>query len=154
MAKTKRRGVHPDIQGARGRVERWRRERKQICPMPEELWLEATRLAQQHGVGAVAVGLGLDYSRLKARVRALAKEALGAPLAEEHRAEEKERSGVVEFVELRPVAPVPSAEQVEATIELTRADGSTLIMRLPTGGPGGERLDLVAMTRAFLENGA
>jgi hypothetical protein len=157
MAKTRQRSVHPDIERARGRVELWRQERKQHGPMPEGLWHEAARLAHHHGVQAVAVALRLDYGRLKARVRGVDQQTLSAPLGagEESSAEENDHGGVVEFVELRPVAaaPVPSSEQAEATIELTRADGSTLSIRLPVGGAGQDRLDLAAVTRASLGNG-
>lgn len=155
MAKTRQRGVHPDIEGARCRVERWRRERKQHGPMPEELWHEAARLAHHHGVQVVAVALGLDYNRLKARVQSLGEAPLSAPLGagELSGAEEDDTNKVFEFVELSPVARVPSIEQVEATIELSRADGSKLSIRLPVGGTGQDRLDLVAMTRAFLGEG-
>jgi hypothetical protein len=33
--------------------------------MPEKLWGEAVRLAQVHGVRAAALGLGVDYGKLR-----------------------------------------------------------------------------------------
>lgn len=47
------------------RIAAWRATRRVGSPMPERLWGEAVRLAQIHGVRAAAVGLGVDYGKLR-----------------------------------------------------------------------------------------
>ncbi|MEW6746907.1 MAG: hypothetical protein AB1486_29570 [Planctomycetota bacterium] len=50
------------------RVEHWRRSRTKLWPMPEDLWEAAARLAERHGVYAVARALRLNSASLKQRV--------------------------------------------------------------------------------------
>ena len=47
------------------RIAAWRATRRVGSPMPEALWGEAVRLAQIHGVRAAALGLGVDYGKLR-----------------------------------------------------------------------------------------
>jgi hypothetical protein len=121
----------PGIVQLRVRVEHWRKTRKAIKPMPEELWLEAVGVAREHGVFAVCREIGLNYNALKARLR-------------------RERPPVArpqsEFVELKlPVVASGGAPLRAVELELVRAGGDRMIMRLSVG----ETSEVVALARAF-----
>lgn len=58
------------------RIAAWRATRRVGSPMPEKLWGEAVRLAQIHGVRAAAVGLGVDYGKLRKLATTMAAKGL------------------------------------------------------------------------------
>lgn len=62
------RELEQELQKLRKPLEKWRRQNGAPKRIPEEIWVKATELACRHGVGAVAAGLRLDYSKLKGKV--------------------------------------------------------------------------------------
>ncbi len=50
------------------RIELWRRRRGKMCPMPEELWIEAAELGRRFGISTLSKKLRLDFRCLKRRV--------------------------------------------------------------------------------------
>jgi hypothetical protein len=124
------------------RVEAWRKARSGPEPMPEALWKEAVQLARQYGVCLIARAVGIDYSRLRNKVR----KAMELPVAVNQPA----------FIELAlnpGEADGPADGQggpvrggAGSTIEISRPDG--LCMRiLLEAGRGNETAEIVA---AFL----
>jgi len=132
MSRRKEGKISPDVASLRRRIARWRQTRLKRSPMPEELWLEAARLAQDQGISPIARQLGVGYASLKGRVEQAPQPAEDAP------------SHGGEFVEL-------SAEQflVQASkavvVELADEDGRRLTVRLDDGG----QLDVVGLLQAF-----
>jgi len=49
----------------RASIEEWRRSRKTLGTMPENLWASATRLAREFGVSEIARALKIDHGKLK-----------------------------------------------------------------------------------------
>ena len=68
MSRRKTGKISPDVASLRRRIERWRQTRLKRSPMPEDLWLEAARLAQDQGISPIARQLGVGYASLKDRV--------------------------------------------------------------------------------------
>lgn len=96
------------------RLETWRAGRQVGQRIPEELWQEAVRLAQVHGLSATSTALKLYYYGLRRRMgRPRRRSAKGQPTT---------------FVEL--AAPIVSAAD-HGTLELHRPSGSRLTLRLP-----------------------
>jgi hypothetical protein len=125
-------GVEDRIEAVRAGIEGWRRIRAKGSPMPAELWDAATALAQREGVAQIARALRIDPGSLKARLEAA-----------------RGRGG--------PVAPAGFAavdlslcvgEAAGSVIELSRADGAKLVVRLAGS------VDVVALAGAFLRCGA
>ena len=87
-----------DLERVRVDLEAWRGQRQGGGGrVPEQIWRQATRAATQHGVKEVSRRLGLNYQRLKQRVRVA---TVAAPLFVEvggEDAEEKELPCVVEL---------------------------------------------------------
>jgi hypothetical protein len=134
------RGKQPKISAAvdrlRRQIERWRQTRRKRSPMPEELWQEAARLAEDHRISPIAPHHGVGYASLKGRVEQAPPPDEDAP------------SHGGEFVEL-------SAEQLfgasprAVVVELAAQDGLRLTVRLDDGG----QLDVVRLLEAFCERG-
>lgn len=82
--------------------------------MPEDLWRASVDLAREHGVWCVSRALRVRYDTLRRRL--------------EESSVEPERT-VHGFVELRSAGPIAAPEQA-STIELSRADGTRLTIRL------------------------
>jgi hypothetical protein len=62
------RPVSARVKQLRARIERWRTTRERRTSMPSDLWAEAARLAQGHGVYPVARALRISYEGLKRRI--------------------------------------------------------------------------------------
>lgn len=112
----------PDLVTARREIERWRRTRAKVSPMPEPLWETAVGLVEMHGVRGTAVGLGICYKSLRKRLAATATRAL-------------EKTASRPFVEVRPIAtPAWIADVPEASapivLELSGVAGQRLTLRL------------------------
>ena len=111
-----RRQLPKEIERARQRFERWRKNRKKVTRIPEGLWASAAEAARLHGVNPTAIALGLDYSHLKRRMRfapgSTRRKKLKAP----------------SFVEL--IVPPESRHLPECTIELQNARGAKMKIRL------------------------
>lgn len=95
------------------RLKHWRSTRLRGQRIPEDLWSAATSLARVHGLSATATVLKLDYYGLQRR--------LGLPR------KGKSASLPSTFVEL---AGVLSAKSDAGTVELVRANGSRMTLRL------------------------
>lgn len=107
------------------RVEAWRKTRPKGSPMPARLWEEAAQLARRHGVNPIARALRLEYYALKRHL--------------EGDTEWKEPARPA-FVE---VSVRPPAETRDCVVEMERADGARMRVRLTSPG------DLVAVTESF-----
>ena len=116
-------------------VERWRRTRAKLSPMPAPLWKATIALARRLGVNPVKNALGLNYRALRSRVEAggevAASGSAGAPTAR--------------FVELSgaQVLGVPVATGPE--VEVSDALGARLTVRLVAGN----QLDVARLVEAF-----
>ena len=136
MSREKRPRTSQDVARLSRRIERWRKTRLKRSPMPEELWQEAARLAQDQGISPIARQLGVGYASLKGRVEQAPQQ------------DEAARSQGGEFVEM-------SAEQLfgaspkAAVVELAGQDGLRLTVRLDDSG----QLDVVRLLEAFCERG-
>jgi hypothetical protein len=119
----------PAIDDLHRRLIQWRSDRSKKGPIPEELWLEAARLARVHGISRVAVALGLGFKGLKERTEG----------ATEPPAVTKGPS----FVEIDP----RSMSLVSGTsVEVERPDGTKMTIRLSGAVP----LDLATLVDSFL----
>ena len=115
------------------RITHWRTTRPHRGPMPEDLWLEAVRLARRHGIYAIARALKLNYEALKGRV-------LQGPPRRRARSTSSARPA---FVQLDPM---PGISGPSSTVEIEGVRGGKLTIRL--SGP--TALDAVAIVGAFL----
>jgi hypothetical protein len=118
------------LQEVRSGIDVWRWTRRKRSPMPEELWSQATTLAQNLGVWRVARDLGLSYESLKRRVE-----------------EKATRKGAdsVRFVEVRGSDVMGVANNNGTVIELQATDGTRMTVRLG----GGVQVELRALIAAF-----
>ena len=129
MARTNRFELPAEVQAAVAQMQDWRRRHKPRTRIPEEIWIEATRLAQRHGVGLVSHALGLWHKTLKQLVQApsaLAK-APAAPA----------------FVELEPFVG-SAAVSAGPVVEVWRPDGCRMVLSLHGAGGGDPSALLVA----------
>jgi hypothetical protein len=131
MARTARLLPAPLFRGAQ-RFARWRGKRT-THSIPAPLWTLATRLGVEHGVSRASRALGVAYHALRKRVEA----ATSSP--------PRRQVSPSAFVELLPPVSRPAAEHV---VELVDASGTR--MRIETRD--GSTLDLVALSRLFLEH--
>src|SRR2546425_535384 len=101
-----------EIEQARHRFERWRKNRKKITRIPDRLWASAAEAARLHGINPTAIALGLDYNHLKRRMR----------LAQ--RNTRRKGAKAASFVEL--IVPRESRHLSDCTIELENARGAKM----------------------------
>lgn len=102
--------------------------------MPKDLWDAAVKVSREHGVWAVSRALRLNYGSLRTRLEAQApSKSAGAC----------ETSG---FVELDATAVLSATAPATAVLELSRADGARMTIRLEGRGV----LDLPSLAAAFL----
>ena len=124
-----------EIEHARLRFERWRRNRKKVTRIPERLWAAAVNAARLHGVNPTSIALGLDYNHLKQRMRSSASGATkAAPLKG------------ASFMEL--IVPPDSGHSRECTIELENAHGAKMKIQLQNVGIK----DLAEWSRTFWDD--
>lgn len=125
----------PQIESIRQRLERWRRNRKQRSPIPEELWTAAAELARRHGLAKTARALRLDYYSLKERI----EKAGDRPGSCQVNARPT-------FVEL---VPQPTTAVSECTVELEDPSGARMRICLKgTAVP-----DLIDLSNSFWRTG-
>lgn len=117
--------VHDSVISVRRRLDEWRRTRRKRGPVPANLWKEAARLAELHGINPVARALRLDYYALKSRLESGRPSGGGAKAA---------------FVEVAVAPPVPSPGCI---VEVERPDGARMRLQLSRAE------DLVAVTGSF-----
>ena len=130
------RSFSSDIEGARRRLEVWRKSRPRGKRIPTRLWALAAALARAHGVSRVSQRLGLDYNGLKRRA-----EAIRAP----RRSRLEPPPGFVELPLIQQPGQVPNC-----TVELARGEGAKMTIRWE----GKEGLDLVGLAEAFWRSGS
>ncbi|MBM3274183.1 MAG: hypothetical protein FJZ00_03455 [Candidatus Sericytochromatia bacterium] len=128
------RGAVPaEINHLRERVERWRRSRRGLGPMPGELWAEAVAVARKHGLYATARGAGIDYGALAERMRS----APTAPSAG--------KSAAVQFVEWSGVEVLgQAAAPAGAVVEMRDGSGRQVTVRMSEG----EAVDVAGIVAA------
>jgi hypothetical protein len=102
-------------------IERWRRTRAKLGPMPPELWKRAGAVAARVGTSAVAQAAGLNASR----VRAQKEEATRAAVARQA----APRPPFVELSGAQVLAAAPS-DRDGALVELVDGRGGKLTVRL------------------------
>lgn len=98
-------------------LSQWRQDHHGRGRIPEDLWVEAARVAHEHGLHKTARLLGLDYYSLKKRLQAESGPAMDSPSSPA-------------FVELQ--ATYPSAA-FECILELQNAQGTQLKLHLRGG---------------------
>ena len=133
MAERRKQLQSSEVEGARTRIEYWRRTRVKRTAMPEELWSEAASLARAHGIYRISRGLGVSYESLRRRVEQGTREGRGSG---------RRQGGFVELSMTELVQPSPAAG---AVVELSRADGTKLMVHLPDG----EGVDLPGLAKVL-----
>ena len=74
----------PQLAETAAALAQWRSTRRRSSRIPEELWSQATELAERYGIAKVAIALKLDYKSLKHRLltaRNAAEDARSAPVS-------------------------------------------------------------------------
>ena len=132
MEQTKSDALPADIEAVRQGIEEWRQTRAKRTRMPEDLWQAAVSLAREHGLWRISRALRVRYEGLKSRL---------AP-AKARSAEPKD----ARFVELGPALGRARGEAGVTTVELSRADGARLSLRVPDGG-----VDVQSLMSAFCQ---
>ena len=116
---TKTTGGGEDLHRLMAGFGRWRRNRRGLERIPEELWLEAASVAKGHGVYRVSRRLGLDYNILKRRT-------------EESNTRSPRQDSACQFVEIdMNWAPTMNG----CLIELEGGCGERMTIRLPRADP-------------------
>ncbi len=118
------------LQLVRRRIDVWRWTRLKRSPMPEDLWVQATKLAGNLGVWRAAHELGLCYESLRRRVEEKAS---------------RKQAGDVRFVEVRGSELMDVASSNGTVVELHATDGTRMTVRLGSGG----QVDLQALVASF-----
>ena len=130
MARPKEDRTAQGLQQVRRRIDVWRWTRLKRSPMPEDLWAQATKLAEALGVWRVARDLGLCYESLKRRVEEKAS---------------RKQAGTVRFVEVRGADLMDVTSHDGAVVELHATDGIRMTVRLGSGA----QVDLEALVASF-----
>ena len=124
--------VNPlQLQAVARRLNAWRARRQRGQRIPEEIWNSAVSLARVHGLNPTTAALKLNYYDLQRRL-GVAPVRRPRPPAQSN------------FIELAP----PSAPSLceGDTLELVRASGSRVILRLAHANPK----DLRPLVQLFL----
>src|SRR5215475_8456895 len=120
-----------EIERARLRFKRWRKNRKKVTRIPDRLWATAVDAAHLHGVNPTAIALGLDYNHLKERARSASRTTRG------------EKAKSPSFMEL--IMPPETRHLRECTVELENARGAKMKVHLQNV----EMNDLAAWIQRF-----
>ena len=116
------------------RLKAWRATRTPGQRIPDELWRAAADLARVHGLSRTATALRLSYYDLQRRLSGV-------------RVQRRRRVPAPTFVELAPLAS-PAGPSEGGTLELVRASGARLTIRLPNA----RARDLLPMVQLFLRH--
>jgi hypothetical protein len=117
------------FQQIRRRIDVWRWTRLKRSPMPEELWTQATKLANAHGVWRAARELGLCYESLKRRVEEKSS---------------RRQAGAVRFVEVR-ASELMDVASSGTVVDVHATDGTRMTVRLGSGA----QVDLQTLVASF-----
>ena len=118
------------------RLKAWRATRTHGQRIPEDLWKAAANLAGVHGLNPTAAALKLNYYGLERRLSG-------------GRGPRKRPLLPTPFVELSSSTLTPDLGQ-RGTLELVRASGARLTLRLPNASPK----DLLPVVQMFLRHRA
>lgn len=124
------------IEHLQGRIATWRGSSHKSRSMPEDLWCEASALAEEYGIYKVSKALNLNYRSLKERVEAEPPVSLPEPSSDDSAA----------FIELPGTSLFCKPSPLVTVLELDRADGSRLTIRLGTR----EDFDAAAVVSSFM----
>jgi hypothetical protein len=116
-----------DLKQLQRQLSDWRHKQTGRVRLPEAMWIAATKLARTHGTGLVASTLGLDYYKLRSRVKGKPVPLPGPPA----------------FVEVKG-ADLPETSSAECRVELF--DGTGAGMTLPVRG---DLSTLLALVQSF-----
>src|SRR5688572_3313608 len=116
------------------RLRAWRATRAPGQRIPEDLWKAAAYLARVHGLSRTAPALHLSYYDLQRRLSGVC-------------VPRRRRVPAARFVQLAPPPP-PAGLGEHGTVELVRASGARLTLRLPNASPK----DLLPMVHLFLRH--
>ena len=122
-----------EIERARVRFARWRKNRKKVTRIPDRLWAAAVDAARLHGVNPTAIALGLDYNHLKERTRSA------------KRSSSSKKAKSPSFMELIVPPPAEARHFRECTIELENTRGAKMKIHLQNA----EMNDLAAWIQRF-----
>ena len=122
--------ARPDLEEVRRRFEDWRKRRKRGSRIPQDLWLEAVKLAEVYSLSQICQSLRVEFNHLKRRI-------------ESHKALSiSSTSPAARFIEMG-VSRI--ASESECTIEVQRSDGARIRMSIR----GALDPNLFEMARAF-----
>ena len=133
-----------ELESLSRKIEQWRQRRPKTRPMPQELWEEASWIAQKLGIFRVSRALRLSYAALKGHViagrphRRKSREVEGAG-----RLEQGERTDFIELSGLSKLSAAPAHD--EAVVEVVAGDGTRLTIRLK----GAVSPNVAALVSAF-----
>jgi len=121
----------PTFEQVHERLERWRKIKKHLEPIPKDIWQDATELARKHSINTVSKTLRLSYTDLKDRV------------CGPSRSKPKNKRRPSDFIEIGYNQPslIP-----ETTIEMENKKGSRF--KIFFKGTGFDPMDLA---RTFLQ---
>jgi hypothetical protein len=133
MAQRRNAAEAEDLARLSEEVERWRRTRAKLSPMPAPLWRAAIALARRLGVNPVKNALGLNYTALRTRVEARGEVATSAGTSSPR------------FVELAGAQVLGAPAAPGSVVEVCDAHGSRLTVRLVAGA----QLDVARLVESF-----
>ena len=119
------------VEKARKQFDSWRRSRKLVSRIPENLWDLAVEAAREVGVNRAARALGLEYYALKKRVVSSANSSVLKPI------------GDANFVEFDSTGAPPFFTEWAVEMENDNGDRMRVAGRSPSGP------DVVGLCRAL-----
>jgi hypothetical protein len=120
----------PDLEEVRRRFEDWRQTRKRGCKIPEDLWLEAVKLAEVYSLSQICQSLRVEFNHLKKRIESHKALSLSCT------------PSAPRFIEM---GVSQRASESECAIEVQRSDGTRMRMSMR----GALDPQLIEMARAF-----
>jgi hypothetical protein len=117
------------LEPVRRQLEDWRKTRQRRDRIPEPIWSALANLAKTYGVSPVSGELGIDYYALKGRIIPSARSA------------SRSASRQATFIEVKPVAPTPTAV---CRVELEDRSGAKMTLHWD-----GSHMDALSLVQAF-----
>jgi len=152
MGRSVREPLPAEVDEVRARIERWRKQRKCLGPMPEKLWADVVELATRFGMNPICRSMGLSYGALKIRMDKLLGQKHSVP---KQHPEPDLRPALKPNPKPQPMAPTfvelggdsfLGGIQAGPVLEVSTPEGVRVVLRLPAGSP----VDLAGMMTAFL----
>lgn len=126
----RRKEIPAVVAAVRERIDHWRETRATRTRMPEELWRAAAEVAAEHGIWFVSRVLRVNYGSLRQRTQT------------EGEKPEVDAGGFVEVDAAELFGSRPAGETV---LELSRADGASVKLRVA----GDIGVDVLALAQAL-----